>query len=133
RGVDRDARVADVAAEVRPVEHRPPAWLDAQELLPERERGVEVGDGHADVVHPRWGRVVRHASVRRRRTASNPTAEMSRLPRTTSCQKDSTFRSVSPLSMMPRIRRPMTVPKIDPRPPARLAPPRITAVTTFSS
>src|SRR5262249_39522283 len=50
RHVDVHARVADMTAEVRPVEHSAPARLDAEEVPPEGEGLVEVGDAHADMV-----------------------------------------------------------------------------------
>ena len=54
---------------------------------------------------------------RRRRSAAGP--------RTTSCQNDSTLSSTSPLLTTPMTSTPRIVPMIEPRPPARLAPPRI--------
>jgi hypothetical protein len=50
RRPDPDAGVADVPRDVRTLEHGLPACLDAEEALPERERGVDVRDGHPHVV-----------------------------------------------------------------------------------
>ena len=48
--IHRDTGIADMAAEIRPVEHVRAARLPAEKTLPERERRIEVGDAHADMV-----------------------------------------------------------------------------------
>jgi hypothetical protein len=53
---DRDAGDANVFAKVGPVENRAPARLDPEEVLPKRQRLVEIGDAHADVMHRRGRR-----------------------------------------------------------------------------
>jgi hypothetical protein len=74
-GVDRDARVADVTPEVRPVEHGPPARLELEEPLPELERGLDARHRDPDVVHAPDGRRRElggpHAADRRALTAES--------------------------------------------------------------
>ena len=109
-------------------------------MLDEQERMADRGSRPRCRVRPRsgtWSRSQLEAAVgpdRARAAAGRaPPPPTSNPPRTTSCQNEETRASVRPLSMTARMRTAIVVPRIVPRPPDRLAPPRMTAVKARNS
>src|SRR5581483_11661128 len=97
----------------------------------------QLGDGPPDPARGAGDRRPlpreRHSAASRSRSRSTATATISSRPRTTSCQNDSMLSSTMPLLTTPITSTPRIVPTIEPRPPARLAPPRTTAVLAENS
>ena len=80
-----------------------------------------------------WSSLSHHVPPARIRIWSNATAAIRMTPRATSCQKLDNPIKVMPLFITPRMATPRIVPMIVPRPPLRLAPPRMTPETADSS